>query len=240
MNDLGNAPTQLPRQENKSIILPLFSRWETPITDAPSGILDSQLTQGDILYMDTKSILVQIVRSIPALGTNLTSLEAVAEVAATSRDQTLVKKGLKVRDMLTQLSEMGVSDVKDGHKLMIEEVSQEILHLGNLRENVNREIKSLENVFKTIIDHNNYLRSQLETYKAYLQNVRVQSGLALKSKNQSQGPFKFTHSQMEKDGIIIESNVPENRRLNIYFNMTSPVPGTFMITLHYKGIHKII
>jgi Ras GTPase-activating-like protein IQGAP2/3 len=34
-----------------------------------------------------------------------------------------------------------------------------------------------------------------------------------KKTNRSQmlGPFRFTHAQMEKDGIIVESNVPENR-----------------------------
>ena len=30
------------------------------------------------------------------------------------------------------------------------------------------------------------------------------------------------------------------RRLNIYFNITSPAPGTFIITLHFKGRDKPI
>lgn len=238
LNDLGQTPAQLPRAENKSIVLALFSRWETPISENPSGMAeDSQLTQGDILYMDTKAIFVQIFRSIPSLTTKQFDLVKAAKVAATSKDQALVKKGLKAADMLKQLEEMNVSD--SGHALMIEEVMQELVHLGNLRETVKSEIKSLETVYQTIIDHNNYLRSQLESYKAYLQNVRVQSGLATSSgkstKNVSQGPFKFTHVQLEREGIIVESNVPENRRANIYFNMVSPVPGTYLITLHYKG-----
>ncbi|KAI3484001.1 hypothetical protein L1887_53015 [Cichorium endivia] len=96
----------------------------------------------------------------------------------------------------------------------------------------------------------NYMRSQLDTYKSYLQNVRMTSGSA-KDKNaggvgvisvggkekkapktQALGPYRFTHAQMEKDGIIVESNVPENRRANIFFNITSPSPGTFIIALH--------
>ena len=31
------------------------------------------------------------------------------------------------------------------------------------------------------------------------------------AKSQLLGPFKFTHAQFEKDGIIMETNVPENR-----------------------------
>jgi len=54
------------------------------------------------------------------------------------------------------------------------------------------------------------------------------------------GPYRFTHAQLEKEGIIVESNVPDNRRPNIYFNITSPSPGTFIISLHYKGREKAI
>ena len=175
---------------------------------------DSQLTQGDILYMDTKAIYVQILRTMPSLASQTSlNLHKIAEAAATSRDTTMVKKGLKVREMLTQLEEMGVVDPRDRYRLMVEEVQQELVHLGNLRQTVMKEIKSLDIVYKTIIDHNNYLRSQLESYKAYLQNVRIQSGVAgdKKSKGQSLKPQQFSHAQLERDGIIVETNVPENR-----------------------------
>jgi len=35
--------------------------------------------------------------------------------------------------------------------------------------------------------------------------------------------------------VIRKSNVPENRRANIYFMFKSPLPGNFVISLHYKG-----
>ena len=77
-----------------------------------------------------------------------------------------------------------------------------------------------------------YLRSQLEQYKAYLQNVRL---TASKEKGQStgvgvvtvggkekkpakpivHGPYRFTHAQLEKEGIIVESNVPDNRSVSL-------------------------
>lgn len=237
MDDLGPAPGQLPRAENKSIVLPLFSRWETPISESQSRDANGDLTQGDLMYMDTKALYVQIFRSIPSLVSQNPNLEAVAEMASNSRDPLLVRKGLKVREMLTQLEEWGISERRDGHQLMVEEVLQELVHLGNLRETVNGEINSLEMVYKTIIDHNNYLRSQLESYKAYLQNVRVQSGVAKKkSKKDIQGPFKFAYARLDQEGIIVESNVPENRRNNIFFMIQSPLPGTFLISLHYSGI----
>ncbi|KAF9540665.1 glyceraldehyde-3-phosphate dehydrogenase 1 [Mortierella hygrophila] len=259
LNELGPAPPQVPRKENKTIILPLFSRWETPIQDLHSTFLqETNITQADIMYMETKSILVQLIRSIPGIADKRPlDLMKIAETAATTKDAILVRKGIKVKEMLIELEALNVVD--DHFTFMTEEVTEELRHLGNLREKVNEEAASLESVYKTIGDHNNYLRSQLDSYKAYLQNVRMQSGggnspgqgsgvgvvtvggkEAKKGKQQVLGPFKFTHHQLEKDGVIAESNVPENRRSNIFFNITSPIPGTFIIALHYKGRDKAI
>ncbi|THH22134.1 hypothetical protein EUX98_g8242 [Antrodiella citrinella] len=256
-DELGAAPAQVPRKENRAVELSLYSRWETPIQDIQSALMDS-VSSSDMLYMETKSILVQLVRSLPgAQEKRPYNLSAIAERAATTKDATLVRKGIKVKEMLRELEEQKVVDRNDGYKLMQEEVAAELVHLGNLREKVLAETKSLDAVYKTICDHNNYLRGQLEQYKAYLQNVRLTSskdkgsstGVGVvtvggKEKKAAKpvvlGPYRFTHAQLEKEGIIVESNVPDNRRPNIYFNITSPTPGTFIIALHYKGREKAI
>ena len=274
-DELGPAPPQVPRKENRTIELNLYSRWETPVQDLQSALMDS-ISSSDMLYMETKSIFVQLIRSIPhAAEKRPYNLAAIAERAATTKDATLVRKGIKVKEMLRELEEQKIVEQTDGYKLMQEEVAAELVHLGNLREKVLLETKSLDAVYKTICDHNNYMRSQLEQYKAYLQNVRL---TASKDKGSSTGvgvvtvggkekkpakavvlgPYRFTHAQLEKEGIIVESNVPDNRcalffssvcrcwslvrfrRPNIYFNITSPTPGTFIIALHYKGREKAI
>ena len=66
------------------------------------------------------------------------------------------------------------------------------MDLEKLREKVHQELESLESVNQTIRDHNNYLRSQLESYRAYLQNVRMQSGgNAVRNNNNKKGPQVF-------------------------------------------------
>lgn len=202
-----------------------------PIQDITTALMaENNVTQNDILYMETKSIFVQLIRSIAQLAERRPIvLPGIAERAATAKDATLVRKGIKVKEMLRELEELRLVDRKDSYKLLTEEVTNELIHLGNLREKVVLETRSLEAVYKTIGDHNNYLRSQLEQYKAYLQNVRqTSSGKGSKgssgvgvvtiagkdskpAKSQLLGPFKFTHAQFEKDGIIMETNVPENR-----------------------------
>ncbi|KIM56910.1 hypothetical protein SCLCIDRAFT_1219944 [Scleroderma citrinum Foug A] len=256
-DELGPAPPQVPRKENRTLELNLYSRWETPVQDLHTALMDS-VSQSDMLYMETKSILVQLIRSLQhASEQRPYNLAAIAERAATTKDATLVRKGIKVKEMLRELEELKIIDSADGFKLMQDEVAAELAHLGNLREKVLLETKSLEAVYKTICDHNSYLRSQLEQYKAYLQNVRLTAskdkgsttGVGVitvggkerkPSKSVVLGPYRFTHAQLEKEGIIVESNVPDNRRPNIYFNITSPSPGTFIISLHYKGREKAI
>lgn len=229
LDELGPAPPQVPRNQNRAVDLPLYSRWETPIQDITTALMsENNVTQNDILYMETKAIFVHIIRSIPQLAERRPiNLPVIAEKAATAKDAILVRKGIKVKEMLRELEELGVVDQKDDFKIMREEVIAELLHLGNLKEKIVEESASLESVYRTICDHNAYLRSQLEQYKAYLQNVRMNSGKDSSSsgvgvisvggkekkmaKSTSQGPYRFTHSQFEKEGIIVESNVPENR-----------------------------
>jgi Ras GTPase-activating-like protein IQGAP2/3 len=182
-----------------------------------------------MLYMEAKSIFVQLIRSLPHIADKRPyNLGGIAERAATTKDATLVRKGIKVKEMLRELEEQKIIDRADSYKLMQEEVAAELVHLGNLKDKVVQETRSLDAVYKTICDHNNYLRGQLEQYKAYLQNVRLTSskdkgattGVGVvtvggKEKKLTKpvtlGPYRFTHAQLEKEGIIVESNVPDNR-----------------------------
>lgn len=190
--------------------------------------MSDSVTQNDINYMEAKSIFVQLLRSIPSLTNKRPiNLPHLAESAATSKDPVLVRRGIKVQALLSELDAAGVVERADDYSLMQDEVAAEMVHLGNAKEKVVLETRSLEAVYKTICDHNNYLRGQLEQYKAYLQNVRLTSskekgagGVGVvtvngkekkPARNLSLGPYRFTHAQFEKEGIIVESNVPENR-----------------------------
>lgn len=242
LQELGPAPAQLPRKDNRTISLPLFSKWEHAIDDLTAAL---DITQEEIFFMEAKGTFVQILRSFPPntpISRRPLRLDRVAEAAGTMKnDAVMVKKGIRSMELLSQLQELGVIDKSDGFSLLRDEVESELIHLGSLKEKVIEETKKLEEVFRTIRDHNAYLVGQLETYKSYLHNVRSQSEGKSRSGKQSKpqvlGPYKFTHQQLEKEGVIQRSNVPENRRANIYFNFTSPLPGTFVISLHYKGMY---
>jgi Ras GTPase-activating-like protein IQGAP2/3 len=238
LHELGPAPPQLLRKENRAITLPLFSKWETQIDDLTAAL---DITQEEIFFMEAKSTYVMILRSLPA-NTPITRrplrLDRIAEAAATTKnDGVMVKKGIRSLELLNTLQEMGVISREDNYALLRDEIEQELVHLGSMRDKVVEETRKLDEVYNTIREHNAYLVTQLETYKSYLHNVRSQAeGKQRKQqKHQVLGPYKFTHAQLEREGVIQKSNVPENRRANIFFNFTSPLPGTFVISLHYKG-----
>jgi len=239
LQELGPAPAQLPRKDNRTINLPLFSKWEHAIDDLTSAL---DITQEEVFFMEAKATFVQILRSFPSntgVHRRPLRLDRVAEAAGTLKnDAVMVKKGIRSMELLSQLQELGVIDRSDGFSTLRDEIESELVHLGSLKEKVLEETKKLEEVFRTIRDHNTYLVGQLETYKSYLHNVRSQSegkNRTGKQKIQVLGPYKFTHQQLEREGVIQKSNVPDNRRANIYFNFTSPLPGSFVISLHYKG-----
>lgn len=238
LQELGPAPAQLPRKDNRAISLPLFSKWEHAIDDLTAAL---DITQEEVYFMEAKATFVQILRSLPSnssVSRRPLRLDRVAEAAATLKnDAVMVRKGIRSMELLSQLQDLRVIDKSDGFSLLRDEVESELIHLGSLKEKVLEETKKLEEVFRTIRDHNSYLVGQLETYKSYLHNVRSQSEGKSRGKQKMQvlGPYKFTHQQLEKEGVIQRSNVPENRRANIFFNFTSPLPGTFVISLHYKG-----
>ncbi|KAJ1765288.1 RasGAP protein, partial [Coemansia sp. RSA 1843] len=278
LDELSEAPPLVPRNLNATMELNLFSKWETPIlSDLSTLAADNALTQHDIMYVETKSILVQIIRSMPHLKYNRYKPESnaaakvdllfVSEQAATSKDSMLVRKGIKVREMLMELEESGAIDRNDGYRYLTEEILHELAHLGSLRDKVEEEIVGLTDVYKTICDYNGYLRSQIETYKAYLSNVRMQSATPKHQRKKNAVPVGVTvvdpkplqsrRQQLKRDnpdkrsavhdfkletlermGVVCRSNIPENRQDKVYFSFSSPSTACYVIRLFYKGREK--
>ncbi|KAI3650344.1 hypothetical protein MP228_003825 [Amoeboaphelidium protococcarum] len=343
IHDLGHVPKQLARKENKSIQLHLFARWENAPVLFPHmvDIMEERrrlgsssqrhllsryksksggsLSEADILYMDTRSLVVQIMRTLAwnakhqadgrvlqnagpsyqllqignmprSYSRDLVNIEQILDSASAQyrKDSSVRQKVQMVRHNLKLLQELyqyqGI-DNSTGHPKLCRDVYEEFVSLSQFYLKVKSDYKSLESVYKTICDHNSFMRSQLESYKAYLQNVRIQAGSSSSSsgkyrqlspassynaasrssslsggasgkkagnlltrkvhsadggKQQKMAPVKLYHAQLEKDGVLLESSVPDNRRPNIFFLITSPSPGSFLIGLHYKGREKPI
>ena len=77
LSELGPPSSQLSRAEDKTLHLPLFSRWELTIQDPEALMVQGNITQQDIIYMECKSLFVQILRNLPQLLSSHLNLHSV-------------------------------------------------------------------------------------------------------------------------------------------------------------------
>lgn len=47
--------------------------------------------------------------------------------------------------------------------------------------------------------------------------------------------YKYSLEHFSRDGVILQCDIPEERRHQIFFSIFSPMPGSFLIALHFKG-----
>lgn len=245
LRDLGPSPGLVPRSANGTLELALYSRWETAVGDLTS----SDILRSDMVFMEAKSLMINIIRAFPTGHPILApplDLHKIADYAATRNEEALVKRGIKALDLLAEIDAADSDDAE----LLVTEVQYELNQLGSLRDSVEQEARSLEQVYTVIKEHNEYLRSQLDTYRSYLTNVRMHTGSKSdrpvglngesvdkpkEKKKQKVIVKKYTPAQLYKDGVLTEWRFSESRSSALLFYFACPVPGTFVISLVAKG-----
>lgn len=258
LRELGPAPPQLPRKDNANVDLKLENALLAPQTEP-------ELTPEQI-YQETKYLLFSIIKALPDMrGTAAipahsdipATLELARVVAVKSENEALAEMIINISNNIKDLVAAGMIKEEDGYAQLRKDAMQELLNYEKQLEKTNSDIAALTSVITNIREHNSFLQQQLEVYKEYLENVRQNCSSskpaakkepkAAKKKPAASsssgpparklGPFKFSHNLLEKDGIIIESDVPMERRSSITFSFTSPQPGSFEVEVMYKGRH---
>lgn len=162
-NDLGVAPKQVARNENKPVQLPLFSRWETMVPDLTNS-LKSVSSPNEVLYANTRGLILHIMRSLPPQKTKGLSLKAVVDQAISYKtDPNVARKGLTAAENLRKLEQEGLVSSADNYAKLTEEVGEELMNLEKLKQKTQQELEALDGVYQLIKEHNDYLKSQLET-----------------------------------------------------------------------------
>jgi len=138
----------------------------------------------------------------------------------------------------------GIISEEDNYAKLRKDTVQELLDYESQIQKTNTDLVLLKGVLKSIHEQNEFLKQQYEAYKEYLANVRqncsstpnTKSKQSKQSKQSSKkGPFKFSHVKLQQDGVIIESEVPEERRSSIFFSFSSTMPGIFDVNVMYKS-----
>ncbi|WFD28453.1 RasGAP protein [Malassezia nana] len=254
---LGPAPKMLPRKASYNIDLPLYSKWETSISDLNSTLItENNMTPSDILYMETKSALVKLLQRLPEeMKVRPINLASLVQKGMEHERKEVKELSSRVSRMLRELEETRVIRDQAQQALLVEEVTLEFEYKGAPKDKLFDEMSCLQSVHSTLEQRNTYLRGQLDTYKSYLQNVRCATGSVHPKGDNKLLPFvqvenrdrkttrphgttpthKFGLEQFSRDGILLQCHIPEDRRQQIFFSIISPMPGSFLIGLHFKG-----
>jgi len=207
------------------------------------------------LYAETKHLVFVILHGLPNLSgkasqdLKATLLEA-SKYAQAHKDLILDEQIKKTIDNLNKLREAKIVTEADNYSKLRRDVAEELVNIEKLNDKIRTETETLGTVLNNIRDHNKFLLCQLDVYKEYLQNVREKAygpkvtkkplSKTKTAKPRATGPFKYTYQQLEKDGVIMSSEVPEERRTGVCFSFESTLPGVFDISLSYKGRTKPI
>lgn len=233
--------------DNKVFSLELIRNWDCLSQESSRSISATEFTKRDVLYMDTKALCIQVIRSVPSLSKNVShrssassfTPKTIAETACSSRNSALFKKGMRLKELIKELELTYQSSLSPNfNQVLCEEIRNELESLGSLKDRVDNEIRSLLHVNKNLTEQYKYLMAQLESYKAYLVNVRSQSGsskVASKSKPHHQGPLRLSYAHLDRDGTITASQIPESCRGSTFFHFYTPAPGSYSIAIRYIG-----
>jgi len=173
----------------------------------------------------------------------MTLLDDAQRYANEKKDFRLAEKVKKIHQNCKKLVADGIISESDKFAKLRRDTVQELVNYEAQIQKTNSDLERLKTVLKNIHQHNEFLTQQYEAYKEYLENVRQncssnQKGKAnTKKKEKEKGPFKFSHVKLQQDGIIIESEVPEERRTNIFFSFSMLSPGLFGVAVLYKTRH---
>jgi len=237
LNALGQAPDNVPRKESLVVDLQLMEERDSDIGARPEQ-----------LYAETKWLLFTILRSIPSLDQNAdikTNLRAAKQFAQTKQNQTLADRVQKCVMNLHRLTKDGVINEDDNFAQLRRDIIQETLEYERQIEKTTTDLRMLRGVYRDLMEHHDFLQQQFVAYKQYLGNVRAGAATSKKTKNlqvtqnNNAAPVetqrRFQHAQWEKDGIIVSSEVPAERRPQIELVLAQPLTGVFCIAVMYRN-----
>ncbi|KYQ91046.1 RasGTPase-activating protein [Tieghemostelium lacteum] len=262
LSDLGPAAPQLSRAENANVELKLINRFADQ--QAESSNPDQIYTETKHLLFNVLREMATYNKQVPQ-SQQITSFAAMFQVAANAKNLELqdnLKKIVVNMKILIQKHNYAHND-QDMIGKMKKDLVNEFFNFDAHIQKSNSDLEKLKQVLAAIQEHNVFLQQQIKVYEEYLNNVKASYDTADSSKKKDKkkdkkdkdskttttttsgssspksskkGPFKFAYSQLEKDGMIIESEVPNDKRSMIFFNFTSEQPGIFDVVLMYRNV----
>jgi len=232
--DLNNITPDVPTVSKENL-----SEVQLILESQFSGAsVEKELDKNAELYDATKELVIQIFKAAPveeAEEPNLVSVfKLVKEWCAKENNKDVAKNLAKAQENLDVLEKAGMVAKSDNYDSFLRAVALEVTNRTERREALRKEIAKLKATIKELQNHAKFLQTQINDFDAYLKSVREQS-LARQKKSKSQ-TLKFSYKDLQKKGIIVDSDVPHLSRGKTKFLIGMDQPGKFKIEAKIAGV----
>jgi len=203
--------------------------------------------------LKTKELVIPILRLVPIQNTihklNLMDvLEAGIKFATETNNKQLSSQINKILENMGKLERDGLVTKDDNYESFVHDVALEVANRRAIRETQRKEVTRLKSTLGDLKKHQTYLDDQMGDYNSYLKACKEQQMLVArktkkgkKSKKGGEpstiGPFKFSYKELEKKGVIVDSEVPQMSRKKTSFQITSTEPGIYEIVAKFAGVN---
>jgi len=105
-------------------------------------------------------------------------------------------------------------------------VAAEISNKALKREQQQKEITKLKTALRELQNHHKFVKQRIADMELYLESCRSKQASNIKNKDKA---TKFSYKQLLKEGVIAESEVPENLQSKTSFLISMVRLGVFQI-----------
>jgi len=233
VGDLGPEIPQVSKENMSEVQLILESKFS-------GDSVTKELDKNAELYDATKELVIQIFKAAPveeAEEPNLVSVFKLVKNWATQQNNKDVAKNLaKAQENLDTLEKAGMVSKSDNYDSFLRAVALEVTNRTERREALRKEIAKLRATIKELVNHAKFLQTQIEDFDAYLKSVREQAMAKVAKGKKKVKPLKFSYKDLEKRGIILDSEVPQPSRSRTKFLISMEGLGKFHIEAKIAGV----
>jgi len=232
IEELGAEIPNVSKENTAEVQLTLESRFS-------GASVEKELDKNAELFDATKELVIQIFKAAPVEDSeepNLVSVfKLVKDWSAAQSEKTVAKNLAKAQENLDVLEKAGMVSKNDNYDSFLRAVALEVTNRTERREALRKEIAKLRATIKELQNHAKFLQNQITDFDLYLKSVREQA-LAKQKKKKNAKPLKFAYKDLQKRGIIIDSEVPPLSRGKTKFLIGMEALGKFQIEAKIAGV----
>jgi len=262
LQSFSKVPEQLPRSENANVEIKLvvISQQE----DAQPSVVELEQLYGEVKYQVFKILTMlpqqdfnAYVAKSKKFDTNkvLDLLKAIQKWASKTKHQhELEQLATSVLTKMKTLLSHEVLSESDNLGRLRRDIAGDVRHISSRIKRTQASVEQLQQVMRSLEEARADSDAQMQVYAQYLTNVRVtatkskgtKTKITKKDQKKSnfaaadaepvvKGPFRFSHTQLVKEGLILGCSLPDkiSSHLTYEFSAVPDKTGTYQAVAYW-------